>query len=400
MTKDRESQLIVKNQKLESQVKGERAQDTRETVVLDQITVLEQRRSFRSQSRKMSRKLGRKMSRVQIQGSMKTQEDEDESSPKQNDEKKTEEVPITDNDVISSGRLRLKQRRLPMLKRSGSSGHLDKPQQDNFVGSNADFESEEPLVGNPLIKIPRRGAAKSYFNDAPSPSTRLQMANDMDYFSTKNTGVVEAPRSDLKQLLTIHEKEAKFKPLLIRKHPVLSIICVYSMRYSRASRVMVFYCLRLGQLMIIGTFYNATTSSNDQTKSSPSFWDILLQFSVEDLYVAILSTIILVPVGILMARLHKRQRIPLDKPIGEQMRVYDRNIHQIRIAIAVCTIWSLFCLYMIAIYASSFESEDSYRWSITWIFAVIYSISLNIGFKVLLHLSWKWIKSKRARDGL
>jgi len=177
-------------------------------------------------------------------------------------------------------------------------------------------------------------------------------------------------------------------------HPILSIVYVHSITYSRVARVIVFYSVLIGQLMLIGTFYQTNpddkNSSGSKSNQKATFIDILVNLEMRDVYVAIISSLLMIPVALIMAALYKGKDIPVMAPFQEQLKVFKKNRRRIKLALGIAFIWWLFCMYAITIYAITFPNDDAYRWIISSLIGIVYDVSLGTAIKVavlvLLHM--------------
>mmetsp|Transcript_49700 Transcript_49700/g.57025 ORF Transcript_49700/g.57025 Transcript_49700/m.57025 type:complete len:260 (+) Transcript_49700:449-1228(+) len=170
---------------------------------------------------------------------------------------------------------------------------------------------------------------------------------------------------------------------LISRHPILSIVFLHSLHYSRMARVIVFYSGVIGQLMVVGTFFQVESeSSNQNSDEVSSIGEVLSDIGMRDVYVAILSTVIMTPVKFIMSKLYTKKEIPLQESLDEQMKIYEKNLTKVKSASVLVICWWLFCMYAITIYAISFKSDEAYLWIFISLLGIVYSLTVHSGIQI------------------
>mmetsp|Transcript_54105 Transcript_54105/g.61921 ORF Transcript_54105/g.61921 Transcript_54105/m.61921 type:complete len:743 (+) Transcript_54105:40-2268(+) len=214
-------------------------------------------------------------------------------------------------------------------------------------------------------------------NPTPKPETTLTGNSPV---KSENSVLQKSPSKE-------NEGTKKFNCKLFWKsqHPVLSIIYVHSLTESRAARVIIYYSILIGQLMVVGSFYRFDgDQEGEESEEKKSFVDVVLGLVIADVYVAVLSALLMKPVRIILRKLHREKELPVDAPVGEQLKVLRRNKTRIRGAICVVVLWWLFCTYANTIYSITFGSNLAYRWIIISIFGIIYDLTLQTLIEVAL----------------
>eukprot|EP00357_Protocruzia_adherens_P036399 CAMPEP_0114978824 /NCGR_PEP_ID=MMETSP0216-20121206/4028_1 /TAXON_ID=223996 /ORGANISM="Protocruzia adherens, Strain Boccale" /LENGTH=1040 /DNA_ID=CAMNT_0002340077 /DNA_START=347 /DNA_END=3465 /DNA_ORIENTATION=+ len=177
-----------------------------------------------------------------------------------------------------------------------------------------------------LSAIPRRRMAKRESKGLPK---ELKLLSDMKFVSDKEEMVVKG-------------KELSFWKTLLVKHPLSSVILTHSVRMSRMARVVVVYAVIIGQITLVGSFYRFSEQREDEEdkdEQNDSIGEIFWNLREEDIYISVISIVIIVPFTFLLEELFTKRCLDLNTSHEEQRSVYRRNKIKLSIAKSLAVVW-------------------------------------------------------------
>jgi len=198
---------------------------------------------------------------------------------------------------------------------------------------------------------------------------RLSYQDDLETkFETKKGDVVRKRKTPLAYL-----KE---------EHAALGIIFKYCLQTSRLARITILFCVIMGQMFVCGTFYDETSDANSH--SVATFWDVLVRFTLTDFVVAVLGTVLMIPVGMILTIFFSIKKISPDLPVEEQKTLFKKNKKKLILAFGLAAVWWLWCTYAITIYSLSFSEYHSYKWIITFFVGTFYDLLIADPLKIII----------------
>jgi len=181
--------------------------------------------------------------------------------------------------------------------------------------------------------------------------------------------------------------------IFVFNYPLLEVLFLVKPTFSRVARVTVMTVAVMGRLFTSGLFYN--TSESSEPEEEQDFSEILSSFSTYDLWVAIFSALIVLPVCMFLHTLFEVRR-PSKKLAREQREEILRKNRR-RVIVAYILAWSFMIFFTIEItmFSIQFNQNVSTMWCLNFSFSSAYDTVVQGNLIIILKYVLQTLRGRR-----
>ena len=185
----------------------------------------------------------------------------------------------------------------------------------------------------------------------------------------------------------------------LQVHPLFGVFMRSDQRILRSERWTIFVTIVMTSIFVTGLFYDSSQDqSTENIQDDKNLYEILEDFSWDDLKIIIYSALITVPIPFILRYFFRRKHIDTDKNLLRRQRVAMlKRIAGWTLA-TVIMIWSAWsCI----IFSLDFGHNRTSQWMISFSFAEVFDLlvkdNITTFLVVILLIMVSTIKARRKR---
>jgi hypothetical protein len=187
-------------------------------------------------------------------------------------------------------------------------------------------------------------------------------------------GAVEIKeKSELKK----PKKRPNLKEMILDEHMIIGILMKYNDSFPRFNRLTMFVVMIMGELFLSGLFYQngqgGTEFSTDV--STKALVDAAKNYSWRDFWIAVYSSVLIIPVGFMLAYLLSRKKIE-DLAVSFSLKERFMKVQRVKKYVGYGVSWVLmgFFSYAIVMFSLAFD-VIARQWSIADLWMLTFGIA-------------------------
>ena len=246
------------------------------------------------------------------------------------------------------------------------------------------IERNEPVTalqtsGLFIRQLQLKSANASEISQNYASQTEMSTPEIEAYGSSRTVTEVNVGESEVKTQGN-EKKIVRNKPnvweMILDEHMIVGILLKYNETFPRFNRLTIFVCMIMGELFLSGLFYD-----NDQGTGftadfdSKKFSEAAKNYSWRDFWIAVYSSLLMIPIGLLLIVFLSRRKI---EDIATSLNLKERTLKLQRIKkyLGYVVAWSLmlFFSYGIVVFSLAFD-VSAMQWSVADLWMLTFGVA-------------------------